>query len=177
MLYYLWLQHWSSIYCQNESYFASNRMGNIGSMPITNLYPQNIPQIKPMLFEPQPVGNRLVNDWAHRNNIASFDRMSMGPILPMAVSLSVGYFLFRLLALGVFLLEKGSFFPLSLLTTLGLHSPLSELALPYGHWKMDTKFDATQFGRNTPSSSAELMERLTERVHRAFNKHEHVNKH
>lgn len=178
MIYFNWwlvilsLAYFSLAHGQNETELS--RMGNIGSVPYTGmqaLYPQGMPQqFKPL--ESQAMGHRLVGDWTHRHNLLPFDRLSPpSPILPMALSFSIGYVLFRLLAMGVILLEKGAF-PSS---PLGLPSLLSELSMPYGHWKMDTKLGTTHFGRSELSN--EQLRKLTERVHQAFYKHEHVNKH
>lgn len=93
---------------------TSSRMSEVLHLP--NTYPAaRVHQFKPLtMSEPMQMGAQMMGSWPQRShNIHPqyhhhFPTHVPGsPIVPLAVSFSVGYLLFRLLALGAIFLEKG----------------------------------------------------------------------
>lgn len=93
---------------------TSSRMSEV--MHMANTYPSaRVHHFKPLTMpEPMPMGAQMMGSWPQRSHNVHpqyyphySSHLPGSPIVPLAVSFSVGYLLFRLLALGVIFLEKG----------------------------------------------------------------------
>lgn len=93
---------------QNTSEVASSRMNVM--LPLQSVpYPTQLHKQMSMP-EANQMGNRFVGNWPQRTHLAPYQHFPphlASPIVPIAVSFSLGFLLFRLLALGVLFLEKG----------------------------------------------------------------------
>lgn len=93
---------------------TSSRMSELLHMP--NTYPSpRVHQFKPLpMSDPMQMGAQMMGSWPQRSHNIQPQyhhhfptHVSSNPVVPLAVSFSVGYLLFRLLALGAIFLEKG----------------------------------------------------------------------